>query len=139
MPSPELLLLAAAITAATYCVFGLTGAGSTVLALPLLAHFLPLKFAVSLLLLLDFAAGLVLISRARRGVRTDELYRFLPFVLAGIALGLVLLIQLPEGPLLTVLGVFLILYAGYGLARRTGALRISRAWSAPIGLAAGGL
>ena len=139
MPSPELLLLAAIILAATYCVFGLTGAGSTVLALPVLVQFLPLKFAVSLLLLLDFAAGLVLISRAREGVRFDELARFLPFVLIGIGIGLVLLIKLPERPLLSALGAFLIVYAGYSLARRTGMLRISRAWSAPIGVTAGGL
>lgn len=139
MPSPELLLLAAAITAATYSVFGLTGAGSTVLALPLLAQFLPLKFAVSLLLLLDFSASLVLIARARRGVRVDELARFLPFVLAGIAIGLFLLIRLPEAPLLAALGVFLLLYAGYGLARRAGAFSIPRAWAGPIGVVAGGL
>ena len=139
MPSPELLLLAAAILAATYCVFGLTGAGSTVLALPLLVQFLPLKFAVSLLLLLDFAAGLVLISRARQGVRTDELLRFLPFVLVGIGIGLVLLIKLPESPLLTALGVFLITYAGYGLLKKGKEIKISRTWSAPIGVTAGGL
>jgi len=139
VPSPELLLLAAALLAVTYCVFGLTGAGSTVIALPLLVQFLPLKFAVALLLLLDCAAGLVLISRTRRGVRMDELGRFLPFVLVGIGIGLVLLIKLPEGPLLTALGLFLLVYAGYGLLKKGKEIRISRAWSAPIGLTAGGL
>jgi hypothetical protein len=139
VPSPELLLLAAAILAATYCVFGLTGAGSTVLALPLLVQFLPLKFAVSLLLLLDCAAGLVLISRTRQGVRMDELGRFLPFVLLGIGVGLVLLIKLPEAPLLTALGVFLLAYAGYGLLKKGKEIKISRAWSGPIGVTAGGL
>ena len=139
MPSPELLLLAAVILAATYCVFGLTGAGSTVLALPVLVQFLPLKFAVSLLLLLDFAAGLVLISRAREGVRVDELVRFLPFVLVGIGIGLVLLIKLPEAPLLTLLGAFLLGYAGYGLLKKGKEIKISLAWSAPIGVTAGGL
>ena len=139
MPSPELLLLAAAILAATYCVFGLTGAGSTVLALPLLVQFLPLKFVVALLLLLDFAAGVTLITRARHGVRIDELVRFLPFVLVGIGIGLVLLIKLPEGPLLTALGVFLLTYAGYGLLKKGKEIKISRAWAAPIGVTAGGL
>ncbi|MBI3372838.1 MAG: sulfite exporter TauE/SafE family protein [Betaproteobacteria bacterium] len=135
--SPETLAVAALITACTYLIFGLTGFGSTVLALPLLAHLVPLKFAVPMLLLLDFLAGILLISRVRRGVRVDELGRLFPFMLAGIVLGLTLLIRLPEAPLLAVLGLFLVAYAGYGMTRRAGPPRLSRAWSAPIGLAAG--
>jgi len=135
--SPEILAAAALITAGTYLVFGLTGFGSTVLALPLLVHMIPLKFAVPLLLLLDFTAGILLISRVRHGVRWDELGWLFPFMLGGIALGLTLLIQLPETPLLAALGVLLLVYATYGVARRAGPPRLSRAWSAPIGLAAG--
>lgn len=134
-----MLLLAALITAATYSVFGLTGFGSTVLALPLLAHFVPLKFAVPLLLLLDFAAALTLSTRARKGVRRDELAPLVPFLLAGMVLGLTLLINVPEAPLLTALGVLLLAYAGYGLVRRPVALRLSRVWAVPIGLVGGAL
>jgi len=137
--SPETLAVAALITAATYLVFGMTGFGSTVLALPLIAHFVSIKFAVSLLLLLDFTACLLLIPRVRRGVRLDELGWMFPFMLAGIAVGLTLLIQLPEAPLLGGLGVFLLVYAAYGTTRRAGPLRLSRAWCAPIGFAAGTL
>lgn len=137
--SPEILAAAALITAATYLVFGMTGFGSTVLALPLLAHFVSIKFAVSLLLLLDFVACVLLVSRVRRGVRLDELGWLLPFMLAGIALGLTLLIRLPEAPLLGALGIFLLVYAAYGTTRRGGPPRLSRAWCAPIGLAAGTL
>lgn len=135
--SPEILALTALITACTYLVFGLTGFGSTVLALPLLVHLIPLKFAVPMLLLLDLVAGMLLISRARRGVRLDELGRLFPFMFAGIALGLTLLIRLPEAPLLAALGFFLLAYAIHGTTRRAGPPRLSRAWSAPIGLAAG--
>lgn len=136
---PETLAAAALIVAVTYLFFGLTGFGSTVLALPLLVHLLPLKFAVPMLLLLDLAAGLMLSARVRRGVRLDELGWLVPFMLAGIALGLTLLIRLPEAPLLAGLGVFLLAYAGYGMTRRAGPPRLSRAWSAPIGLAGGAL
>jgi uncharacterized membrane protein YfcA len=139
MPAPETLLLAALITTATYSVFGLTGAGSTVIALPLLAHFLPLKFAVTLLLLLDLAASLALSTRARGVVRMDEFGRLLPFLLAGLVLGLTLLIKAPEGPLLTTLGVFLLGYAAWSLARKPGEIHLSRAWAAPFGLAGGAL
>lgn len=134
---PETLAVAALITAGTYLVFGLTGFGSTVLALPLLVHLIALKFAVPMLLLLDFTAGMLLISRVRRGVRLDELGWLFPFMLAGIVLGLTLLIRLPEAPLLAVLGLFLFAYAIYGTMRRAGPPKLSRAWCAPIGLAAG--
>ncbi|HZM37058.1 MAG TPA: TSUP family transporter, partial [Burkholderiales bacterium] len=139
MPAPETLLLAGLITTATYCVFGLTGAGSTVLALPLIAHLLPLKFAVTLLLLLDLAASLALSTRARGVVRMDEFARLLPFLLAGLLLGLTLLINAPEGPLLTTLGVFLLAYAAWSLMRKPREVHVSRAWAPPAGLAGGAL
>jgi uncharacterized membrane protein YfcA len=119
-------------------VFGLTGFGSTVLALPLLAHLMPLKFAVALLLLLDLAASLAVSSRARGSVRTDELARIVPFLLAGVALGVTLLVKLPERPLLVTLGVFLLAYAAYCLAGRRIASTLAAAWAAPIGLVGGG-
>jgi len=137
MPTPETLLLAALILAATYAVFGLTGFGSTVLALPVLAHFMPLKFAVPLLMLLDLVAGLTLSARARSGVRRDEIWRLVPFLLAGLALGVFLLVGLPERPLLAALGVFLLAYAGYGLVRRGGEFSLAPFWAAPFGLAGG--
>jgi hypothetical protein len=137
VPAPETLALAALLLAATYAIFGLTGFGSTVLALPLLVHAMPLKFTVALLMLLDLAAGLTLIARARRGVRKDEMARLVPFLLAGLVLGVFLLVELPEAPLLTVLGLFLLAYAGSGLARRGGELSLSALWAAPFGLAAG--
>jgi uncharacterized membrane protein YfcA len=137
--SHETLAVAAVVIAATYLVFGLTGFGSTALAVPLLVYFIPLKYLVPMLLLLDLFAALLLSTRARRGVRMDELGRVLPFMLVGIVLGLTLLIRLPEPPLLAVLGMFLLAYAGYGLTRRAGPLQLSRRWSAPVGLAGGAL
>jgi len=139
MPATETLLLAALITTVTYCVFGFTGSGSTVLALPLLAHFLPLKFAVPLLMLLDLAASLAVSTRGRGVVRRDEFGRVLPFLVVGVVLGLTLLIQLPEAPLLVALGVFLVCYAAWCLRPRGAPLGLSRAWAAPIGVASGAL
>ena len=135
--APGTLGAAAFVLSGSYLVFGLTGFGSTVLALPLLVYLMPLKLAVPLLLMLDFAASFLIIGRVRRGVRMDELGRLLPFLLVGMVLGATLLVRLPEKPLLGVLGAFLVLYAGYGLTRRTGPPELSRAWSAPFGLVSG--
>lgn len=125
------------IVAGAYFVFGLTGFGSTVIALPLLVHFFPLKFAVSLLMLLDLAVLALFGARLRRGLRLDEIGWLVPFMLIGMAAGLTLLITAPERPLLAVLGLFLLCYAAWGLARPAGPPRLARGWCVPVGLAGG--
>jgi uncharacterized membrane protein YfcA len=137
--SPEILLLAMLVVVVAYAVFGLIGFGSTVIALPLLAQLFALKFAVSLLLLLDLTAFVIFSGRFRRSVRYAEIAWLVPFLLAGMAAGLTLLIRVAEEKLLLVLGAFLLLYAGYGLTRRGAAAPLSRLWCAPIGLAGGAL
>jgi uncharacterized protein len=135
--SPEVLVLAALAVAFAYTAFGLIGFGSTVIALPLLVHFFALKFAVPLLMLLDLAAFLLFGARVRKQIRYGEIVWLAPFVLAGMAAGLTLLIEVAERKLLAVLGAFLLLYAGYSLVRRGPPRALSRAWGAPIGLAGG--
>ena len=134
---PETLALAALVVAAAYVVFGLTGFGATVLALPLLAHLVPLKFAVALLLLLDFSASILLGARSRKGIRFDELGVLAPFMLAGMALGLTVLVNLSERPLLAALGVFVLAYAAFGFLRRGTPAALSRLWAMPLGFLGG--
>ena len=107
------------------------------LALPVLVLFFPLKFAVSLLMLLDLAVLALFGLRLRRGLRPDEIGWLVPFMLAGMAAGLTLLIRAPERPLLLTLGIFLLCYACWGLARRGGPPRLARGWCVPIGLVGG--
>ena len=137
--APELLALAALVVAFAYTAFGLTGFGSTVIALPLLAHFFTLKFAVPLLMLLDLSAFLLFAARIRGRIAYREIGWLVPFMLVGMACGLTLLIKVAEQRLLTLLGLFLLLYAGYGLLRRGDPPALARAWCAPIGLAGGAL
>jgi len=125
------------VVAFAYTAFGLTGFGSTVIALPLLAQFFALKFAVPLLMLLDLAAFLLFGARVRKRIQYVEIGWLVPFILAGMAAGLILLIEVAEQKLLAVLGTFLLLYAGYSLLRRGPPAALSRAWCAPIGLAGG--
>jgi len=132
-----MVLTAALVVAGAYLVFGLTGFGSTVIAVPLLAQLLPLKLAVALMLLLDFSAFLGFGLRVRRGIRLDETGWLLPTALVGMALGLTLLIRVAEFWLLGLLGVFVLSYAAYGLLRRGLPARLPRWSAAPIGLAGG--
>ena len=136
---PGALALAALVIVLAYAVYGLTGFGSTVIALPVLAQLLPLKFAVPLLMLLDVCAFALSGARFRHRIEYREIGWLIPFILAGMAVGLTLLIQVAEHKLLVLLGAFLLLYAGYGLSRRGAPLPLARAWCAPIGLAGGAL
>lgn len=135
----ETFAISALVVFGAYVIFGLTGFGSTVVGLPLLALMLPLKFAVPLMMLLDLAATLVLGARFRKGIRYDELVWLVPFVLIGMALGLTLLIKVDEASLLLGLGIFVLLYAAYGFARRGAPPALGRIWSAPFGLIGGAL
>ena len=88
-------------------------------------------------MLLDIAAFLLFGMRVRKRVQYAEIGWLVPFILIGMAAGLTLLIEVAEQKLLLVLGIFLLLYAGYGLARRGPPASLSRAWGVPVGLAGG--
>ena len=105
--------------------------------MPLLTHFFALKFAVPLLMLLDVAAFLLFGARVRKRIQYAEIGWLVPFILAGMAAGLILLIEVAEQKLIAVLGTFLLLYAGYSLLRRGPPVALSRAWCVPFGLAGG--
>lgn len=132
-----MLAVAAAVIVLAYTAFGLTGFGSTVIALPLLAAFFPLKFAVPMLMLLDLSSFLLFGARIRHRVAWREIGWLAPFALAGMAAGLTLLIGVPERHLLAVLGAFLLCYAAYNLSRRGMPARIARGWGVPAGFAGG--
>src|SRR5476651_747919 len=69
---PDTLVLAALVVAGAFVIFGITGFGSTIIAVPLLAHLLPLKFVIPMFVLLDFAAALhrLQVSLDHRRART---------------------------------------------------------------------
>jgi uncharacterized membrane protein YfcA len=120
-------------------VFGLTGFGSGIVAMPLLALFLPLKLAVTLIMLLHIAAGAVLVGRHRRGVRYAEVAFLAPFMLAGMIAGVVVLVSVPERSLVLALGLFVIAYAAAGLLRSGPRQMLARGWGDALGVAGGAL
>lgn len=137
--SAELLVFAPLIVVLAYMLFGLSGFGSTLFSAPLLAHFLPLRFVVPTVVLLDFCASLTLGTRFRESVNRRELIFLVPVMLAGIALGVTLLVNLPQRAALGSLGAFAL---GYGLFTLRGSAlpqRISRLWAVPAGIVGGAL
>jgi uncharacterized membrane protein YfcA len=135
--TPETYLAAFLILLLAYFLRGITGFGSGLIAIPLLAHFLPLTFVVPMVLVLDFAASIVLSSHTRLLVRWDEIRWLLPTSIFGIVVGSALLVSLPREPLLVSLGLFVIFFGLRYVFNVHGEKPISRWWSIPTGLSGG--
>ena len=131
------LLAAAAIVTLGYVVYGLTGFGSSIVAVPLLAQFFPLKFAVPMMLVFDLLTGLLLGLRNRHDLSRPELLRMLPIVAVGMIGGVTLLVHVAERWLLLGLGGFVVAYAAYSLLSRAVPTPVSTRWALPAGLLGG--
>ncbi len=136
LPLTKLLAAALAVTLAN-TVYGLTGFGAAIVAIPLLAQFLPLRVAVPMMLLFDLVAGLLLGLKNHRSVDQRELLRLVPCLLVGMVLGVVLLAQAPERWLLAILGTFVVLYASWNLLRKPTTATVAPGWAVPAGLFGG--
>jgi uncharacterized membrane protein YfcA len=133
------ILLAGLILFVAYFIRGISGFGSGLVAIPLLAHLLPLQFVVPWILLLDFTASLVLGGRSqdRQAINWPEIGWLLPTTLVGILIGAALLVNLPKSPLLIGLGLFVGAFGIRSLLFLQGEAAISHWWSLPTGMLGG--
>ena len=135
----ELLTLTqlACIIVFGYTVFGLTGFGSSVTAMPLLVLLIPLRMAVPLMLVFDLVSGLLLGLKNRRFIEKREALRLIPFMVAGMALGVLALVRAPERVLLLVLGLFILGYSAWSLLVHGKPRPLASAWAGPFGVVGG--
>lgn len=135
----DLLTLAqlALIIVFGYTVFGLTGFGSSVTAMPLLVLLIPLRMAVPLMLVFDLVSGLLLGLKNRRFIEKREALRLIPFMVAGMAIGVLALVRAPERVLLVVLGLFILCYSAWSLLVRGKPRPLASAWAGPFGIVGG--
>jgi uncharacterized membrane protein YfcA len=133
------MLLAGLILFVAYLIRGISGFGSGLVAIPLLAHLLPLQFVVPWVLLLDFTASLALGGRSqdRRAIDWREIGWLLPTTLLGILIGVALLVNLPKSPLLIGLGLFVGAFGVRSLLFLHGERCVARWWSLPAGMLGG--
>jgi len=120
-----------------YFMLGVSGFGSSLVAVPLLSPLMPLQSAVMLARVLDWVSSIGLSQKARQYVRRDELKYIIPFALLGIFIGAAMLSRVPNGPLLMALGFFVTLVAIRYLLMGPAQHTISKRWSAVAGLAGG--
>ncbi|MBI3715201.1 MAG: sulfite exporter TauE/SafE family protein [Betaproteobacteria bacterium] len=134
---PDLFLIICIVLSA-YFIRGITGFGSGLISVPLLALSQPLQFAIPLVLALDFTASIVLGGANRRLVDWGEIKILLPAGVVGACIGAFALLKLPATTVLVTLGVFTMFFGFRNIFGLRSESRLSRAW-APLAGAAGGL
>lgn len=130
--TPLETLICVAIIFISYVVKGLSGFGSGLIAVPLLAFFLPITFIVPLLGLLSYSGTVAQSVQLRRQVAWHDIWPLLPFSLAGISLAVWLLVNLDPQWLVRGLALFVVSYSVYTLLPIP-ELRGSRWWAIPAG------
>lgn len=135
--SPWLLLAAPLVVIFAYVVMGLSGFGSTVISVPLLAHFLPITYLVPLMVLLDMSAAIFIGSKGREHVAKGELKLLVPFMFVGFLIGVTMLVKVNADWLRIALGAFAILVGIHGIANPSLGSKISPWWCVPAGITGG--
>ncbi len=137
MPDLLTLLVAESALLAGYLVFGMVGFGTTLVAGPMLAHVLPLSTVVPALALTDFCAACTNGLRLGPLVERSEVWRLVPSMFAGSAVGAWLLFSVPVNTLMLMLGVFVVLYALNGLRPKAPQSPVAPRWAWFFGAAGG--
>lgn len=133
-----IVVMTASIVFFAFVIFGLTGFGSSITAMPFLALLFPLHFAVPFMLLLDLTAALLICVQHKSAVDRVEFLRFIPSTLAGVAIGLTLFVYAPVHALQLGLGIYVLASAIRGLFFPARNLKpIAVGWSGPMGVAGG--
>ncbi len=127
-----------ATVAGAYTIFGLTGFGAAMVAVPILVQFIPLQFVVPMLLLLDLVTTTMVGLRNWNSVSRAELLRLIPFMMVGVALGTTVLARIESRWLLIGLGLFVLVMTGRALiASAARAETAAKGWSVPAGVVGG--
>ncbi len=98
-----------------YVIKGLSGFGSGLVAIPLLAIFLPIPFIVPVLGLLSYSGTLMQSFSLRKQADWKIIFPLLPFSFLGIFIAVWMLSTVGARILIFCLGLFVLLYALYSL------------------------
>lgn len=116
---------------------GITGFGSGLIAIPLLALFYPLQFVVPFITLLDWCASLLHGINHRKQAQWSLIVPTLPFTLIGIVAALYIFKTIDAVLLVKALAIFLLGFAIYSLVAPGFKPHTSRTWAAPAGFFGG--
>ena len=125
------MVLVLCILMSAYFIRGITGFGSGLISVPLLALSQPLHFAIPVVLALDFTAS-------NKKANWSEIKVLLPAGMIGACIGAFALLTLPTKPVLVALGAFTMFVGFQNIFGLQPEGRLSRSWAIPAGLAGGG-
>lgn len=117
-----------------YIVRGMSGFGTSLVAIPILVYVLPIHAAVPMMSLLGLIAMLMLGVRDREHVCWDEMWRLLGPTLLGVFAGVYVFRLLDASLMQKLLGSFIVSYSIYIVVSeflRTRELRCSAHWAYP--------
>lgn len=121
-----------------YLVLGITGFGSALVVVPLLATYWPLNEVVALAILLDIPASILHGGLNLKQIKWKELARLVPGMAVGTFAGLWLLGELDKRWPLFILGCYVVFIGLRALLPRTMKVRPhTAAWAHPVGTLVG--
>lgn len=136
--SPADIAYAIAVLTLAYFVRGISGFGSGLIAVPLLALRFPLPEVVPFMLIADFGASALIGGLHVRNVAWGEIRRLLPGTLVGVVLGSHLLVSLPRAWLLGLLAAFVAVFGARAVVQGPrDAAPISPLWAWPAAFTGG--
>jgi len=109
------IIFSIAVIFLAYIIKGLSGFGSGLIAIPLLAFIFPITFIVPVLGLLNYSGTLMQSFHLRKQVSWKDILPLIPFTLTGIAIAIWLLVNVDEKMLVSILGGFVLCYSIYSL------------------------
>ena len=121
-----------------YLIRGLSGFGSGLIAVPVLAMVYPLPVIVPVVMSLDFVASFILGGANWKEADWREIKLLVPFGVIGALMGVFALLRFPPAPVLFSLGIFVIFF---GLRNAFGIKpegHVSTVWAVPAGLVGSG-
>jgi uncharacterized membrane protein YfcA len=131
-------LAAFLVVFAAYFVRGLTGFGSGLIAIPILAQFQPLTLVVPVIMALDFIASFIIGGVDRSKTDWGEVRLLVPFGLVGALFGTYVLVNFPSAPVLAALACFTIFFGARNALGIQPQGEISRLWAIPAGIVGSG-
>lgn len=128
------IALTAAIVFVAYIVRGMSGFGTSLVAIPMLVFIMPMHTAVPMMTLIGLSVTVILGIRDRDHVRWDEMRYLLAPTLIGVLAGIYLFTALDPRFMQRLLGGFIAAYAVYLIASqfvRAEPRQCSRRWGWP--------
>ena len=116
---------------------GLTGFGSVLLSLPLIALFLDFKTAVPFMTVCGIVLSLILIIQLRSAWEWKKIYPLLIGAIPGIPIGTYMLKTLEAAPMYIFLGSILIAYSLFGIFFKGIVKELKKGWPYLIGFFSG--